>query len=765
MDKPLPPVVQGPITPFSPVVRVTGALQGAVVTVQQNGVTLGQASSGSNANLDVPLSRKPLAGQPVTAVQEMGGVTSDPGPYGVTVIDAPQMLPMPTVVSALHTCMADAMADSLFPGATVYVEIGGQPFAKLMAQVCRQWLSIDPQKPIHAGAQLAIWQELDLGGGQLLKSAVFASLPIPAWMRSENGLQPPKLGTPLQACSTSIAFLDVAGGASTSIDNEGMSETYVNPSNAYLGVGSLPLRKGKLVAQQFMRRCGFESAQTTLDVSPPSPPGAPIVIAPTCPDTRRIRLANLVPGAELHFRRRIDTGAGASSFDNYSVLGVGASEQDLDLPDSIPLSDPVHPVLLEFWQQLCGQPGPNTQSAVRAPAAHQNPPVVREPVFDCTRGLHVQGASAGALLQAFDASTNAPLSQLVSAPVADFVLPLWLPLQTGEKVIVRQTGCNASGDSTVVYVKPAPNPLETPVITPPRPGANTVTLARVLPGASVQLLINGIARTPEISVWADPGIVPVPGAALAENDDVLPVQRVCAVRSRYEGRGTRVEKGRLALNVSPSQVTTGTATKVTVSARDAQTGDAVAGMVSVNGKTVGTTGTPFVLSSKAGDPPASGIVSASPGYVDEPFTITLVAPPPPKWTITFHASPKRQFVGSAIFDLSAAHFQVTSDWDGALKSTVQASPATTSAELATTATIDAPPGSSDTVTITAWVDWACSGGSVNGIYVAPSSGPSAKLTFKIAHNASAHHAYVTARPDIADESHYFMNVLFGSISA
>ena len=235
MNKPLPPVVQGPITPFSPAVRVVGALQGAQVTVLQGGVALGRATAAVNGDLDVNLSRKPVVGQSVVSVQEIGGLTSEPSVYGMLVIDVPQPLPMPNIASTLHTCMVDVLGENLVPGATVHAHIGGQPFGTIVAQQTRQWLSLDPLALINPGSQLMVWQELNVGGGQVLKSATFASLPIPNWIRDEHGLRAPKLGTPLQSCATTIPFLDVAGGASTSIDNEGMNETYVNPNSAFLG--------------------------------------------------------------------------------------------------------------------------------------------------------------------------------------------------------------------------------------------------------------------------------------------------------------------------------------------------------------------------------------------------------------------------------------------------------------------------------------------------------------------------------------------------
>jgi hypothetical protein len=345
----------------------------------------------------------------------------------------------------------------------------------------------------------------------------------------------------------------------------------------------------------------------------------------------------------------------------------------------------------------------------------------------------------------------------------------WFPMVAGHKVFVRQTGCNATGDSDVVVVQPLPAQLPTPDLKTPRPGATKVVLSKVLPGAATQLLVKGTPRSPSLVLWDDPSDMPVFGAPLQEGDDVLPVQMLCAASGRHEGRGVAVTRGRMKVSVSPQSVTTGTTAKVMVTALDTVTGDPVLASVLIDGKPVGMTGTPFALSPKAGDPPPAGVVSEPLAYIDEPFTITLVAPQPASWNITLHASPKRAFLGTAAIDVSQAHFDIVADWDSTLKRGVSASPIVNSPEMVGATSLPTPTGNVKTVTVTAWVDWNTTGGFYNGIYIQPAGGPSNKPVFKINHNASAHNAYLvwTLRyvyDPASDSGSYWIELSLGSIS-
>ena len=110
MAKPMPPTVYGPVTSLNPNVRVTGILPGADVTIFGNGTPLGQATSTTPGEIFVPLIKQPVMGQVITAVQKTSSGTSEPSSQPVIVVDVPNPLPTPVILSALNTCISDIFA-------------------------------------------------------------------------------------------------------------------------------------------------------------------------------------------------------------------------------------------------------------------------------------------------------------------------------------------------------------------------------------------------------------------------------------------------------------------------------------------------------------------------------------------------------------------------------------------------------------------------------------------------------------------------------
>ena len=259
MVKPLPLTIYGPITPISPFVRVTGVLPTATVTVSADGTPIGQAVASNPGELLVPLGVQPTVAQQITAVQKTADGASEPSPQAVSVTAIPDPLPVPVIASALHSCMVDIWAGALVPGAKVVTAIGGQPFGTTVATQPGGWLGLDPTRALPAGTRAEVHQEATVGA-QTLISKVAQSLPIPAFTLTTDHLPPPVLG-PLVACDTARSFLSVVGGAATTIENEGQSESWINPANSYQGNGAPPLprqghRRPAIAALPPLRRVG-----------------------------------------------------------------------------------------------------------------------------------------------------------------------------------------------------------------------------------------------------------------------------------------------------------------------------------------------------------------------------------------------------------------------------------------------------------------------------------------------------------------------------
>lgn len=717
MATPLPLTVHGPITPLSPAVRVTGVLPGADVAILANGTTVGRATATNPGELWVPLTSQPSVGQSISAVQKTADGTSDPSTQTIPVIDVPNPLPVPVIFSDLNTCMVDILAGALVPGAKVFTNIGGTSFGSTIPSQPNSFLGINPSQAIGAGARAEIHQEATIGGA-LRKSGTVQSLPIPAFSTPSDLLPPPMLG-PLVQCDTSRSFLQVTAGASLSIVSETQSESWINPTTAYNGYGAPPLIKGNAVVKQQMPRCQRNGQSATLTVAPGTVPGAPTVTQDLCPQVMRLHVSGLEPGGILHVYRRILHDTAGSSWSQAPVgdLGIAFPSQLVDLPPSLTLTDPTGTVVIALWQSRCAGDGPTTVVKVAAPGGPFAAPTIIEPLFDCGRSIPVKGSHAGATLQAIDVGSGIAISDPYITSDGNFVLPLWFPLLAGQKVLVRQHGCNADGDSLVVRVNALPNPLPIPTIVGPiRPHAPWVKVKGVIPGARLHLFVNNQLRPGSVDCLATEGSIPVSGALLIENDSVFVVQTICDHSSNIEGHGEIVTRGHLKVSAVPPTVNRGSAVSITVTATDADTGIVVNAQVLLNGKNIGSTSVPFSYSPKPGDPNPSGVVHEPVAYFDATFSITLTDP---TWTLFVQAGPLPAYLDTIKIDLTEISWTVTPDWNTTLAKTLTVSPNPPSAT--SSINLQIPTGAVKTVTVTISGKSSTQGGYWNGYTIEPQS--------------------------------------------
>ncbi len=733
MSKPMPLTVYGPVTPISPFVRVTGVLPSAEVNILDNGQPIGHAVAANPGELLVPLTTQPTLGHSITAVQKTSEGTSEPSAQSIPVVDVPDPLPVPVILSALNTCMSDILADGLVPGAQVITSIGGQPFGSSVASQPTSWLGIDSTQQIAPGSQADIHQEAHIGATTRMSKSV-QSPNIPAFQIATDLLPPPVLG-PLVQCDISREFLQAIAGAGTTITNEGQSEFWLNPAAAFHGYGAPPLRKGDAVATQAMPRCKRTGQSVTLPVAPATTPIAPTVGQDLCPQTLRLTASNLAPGGILHVSRKVQTNQAGTAWSETPLgdLGISSPTQPVDLPPDIALSDPAGPVFISLTQERCAGASPETLVKVAPVAGPFGPPKIFEPLFDCSRGIPIQGAHPGAIVQAIDVSSGlVAMSDPVDVTQADFIIWPWFPLAAGKKVLVRQRGCNADGDSPAAKVKQLPQPLPVPkIVEPVRPQAPWVKVTGVVAGARLYLLVNNQLRPGSFDIYADSGIIPVTGTPLADKDTVFVIQKLCDASSNLEGPGLTVKRGNMKVSVAPPQVARGTTAQVVVTAVDADTRSPVSADVLLNGQRVGTTGVPFAYSPKLGDPNPAGIVRNGAAYFDAGFTINLVDP---TWALNLHAGPVPVYLDTIRIDITQITWKVTPDWNAALAKTVVVTPAPPTA-IGSVA-LPVPSGAVKTVTVEISGKWSTQGGNLNGYTVPPQNSTIGTDTKKVAFQGS-----------------------------
>jgi hypothetical protein len=630
--KPIPPVVHGPVVEKAPVVQVSSVLANATVTILVGAGPVGSTIAPANGTVWVPVSGVVMEGQTIVATQQTSEGTSDPSPDGVLVVHLPKPLPSPVFESPMSTCMSQIRMGGLAPGAELTVLVNGDP-TKVVVQTkslrTDDYFDVAPAVGLPVGGKLTAVQ---VAGG-VPPSPTVSSLKIETVVPVEGPLPAPGIGQPLSCGMTSMQLFGMVPAATFTFTNVGNSAAGLNVASAFSAWGAPPLRVGKLEAKQVMPRCQRDGTPVTIPVVPAPPPGPPKFVADICPEVGKVSLTNLVPGARLTLLIRTFEAATPANFSESAFLDAGVSGTDEDFNfDAAALAPPPDRIaVLTARMTMCDSVGPLAVPVKLATAGAAASPTFGAPLFDCARFVLINGAHVGALLRVFMADGVTPLGDSKIAANATVRLGVWFPLHAGMKVIIKQIGCGADATLGPERVNDLPNPLPVPAIVGPvRPGAPLIDIVEGIPGAIVHLFVNNVWRT-SLEVPAKKMQIPAGLPPLADHDTLWTVQTLCDRMSNLEGHPTVVTLGTMSVAVTPSPVTRGISTSVTVSAKDVETGAAiVGGTVTVGGSVASTTGVAFNLLAKPGFPtPIAGVVRQAPAYADAPFGIPLIDPPPP----------------------------------------------------------------------------------------------------------------------------------------
>jgi hypothetical protein len=131
-----------------------------------------------------------------------------------------------------------------------------------------------------------------------------------------------------------------------------------------------------------------------------------------------------------------------------------------------------------------------------------------------------------------------------------------------------------------------------------------------------------------------------------------------------------VTKAALTISTSPAQVTKGKTTNVTVIATETEGGRQVHGLSFTMGGITGSTGTAFAYSPAPNAANPTGTVHGNADYNDAPFSITLVNPVVPKWTLTIDVNnleiemPDPDGINSAVVQVAPLTYTATPSWSG-----------------------------------------------------------------------------------------------------
>jgi hypothetical protein len=705
MTPPLPPVVHGPITPSSPSVQVSAVLEGATVDLVAGGNPIGTNVGGPNGTVWVPISQQPGAGQVVTATQKTADGTSAAA-IGITVVDPPNPLPAPVFVSPspMSNAMSAVLLGGLVPGARVVLRNGGSTIGQAIATNTGQWIDITLGANIAPNSALSARQ--DLNG---IMSPEVGSLPVDTI--GEGPLSAPTIGTPITACESSINVTTAVPAADLVIDNEGTPTTWHNVAATYAAWGAPPFKQGKIVAHQSFPRFNRTSPDTEVPVGAPQPPAQPAIQGDVCPQVGMIRISNLAPAGVLTISTVTPDphNPGAVVITPIGTAGISAETETFYLPPNLQPTTPAGaPVQLVAQQTRCGLTSPESARVGFAqPGGFAGAPIIAPYVYPCTRVIVLQSAHTGAQVVVHSVKTGAPLGDPTLVGASPTVLyRTWFPVSDQETggVEVVQSGCNADGKAQAPLT-PLPDLPVPQVAEPIRPAAPAIYVkGPLLRGAMAHLLVNGKLRASQEATYADAWIA-VPPPALVENDTLIVVQTLCAKSTTRDQHGVTVARGHLKVTVSNPTVERTKTVSETVTATDADTGIPVVGaQVLLDGKPVGTTGTPFVFAPAAGQPSPNGIVKSPTQYFDEPFTITLKDPPPATATLTLNLA--RTVLIYQQLAMASAAWTVTPLWNPAQKVTANGPNATV--------TLPKPPGGSGHVQIQLAATWQAASDNIGG---------------------------------------------------
>jgi hypothetical protein len=529
MPKPLPPVVDGPITEISPQVYVDNVLPDATVTVYNDPAAtniVGTAKSTSPGAIWVPLTKPIAAGDPITARQIYTGSSikvtglSDPSNVPVPVLPVPNPLPSPAFVSGMCTCMDSVLLDGLIPGTTLTIMMGGATLVNAKVNQTPEWFQL-ATVPIAAGAILSAWQYVGVN-----KSPTVPSLPVPV----AGPLRSPAITPPLLDCATNLGLSNLVPGADLKVINGGAESFVTNAWDSYNLNGVPPLQLGPLTAQQYFTRCEqIKPGPIAMFTVKKAAPDFPKVAYTPCVDVTQLTVSNLI-GGEILTVEVSYSNKGGPVVESLGSQGVSGGTATVNLPKDWYPADAIGAVKLRIEVTLCDVPLPNpgyTEVTVGQTGGPFPAPTLPANLFECARSVQVANAHPGALIQLFSDPGMVPRSDAVVAAAAELVMDLWTPLFTGETLVVQQSGCMANGQSKVV-VKAIPRELTPPYFTGPvRPGEDPIPLAGVYAGAQVYLFVNGVLRS-HMDGLTENVSIPSGSPSLAVGDKLGVIQALCA---------------------------------------------------------------------------------------------------------------------------------------------------------------------------------------------------------------------------------------------
>ena len=529
----LPPRIIGPVSECSDVIWVQGQMPGALVEIEDDTGAVVASDVVSSADATVAVTGSLSPGRQLSARQELGADSSDWSPETVEVLSRPDPLGPGIFSQPVFRCARCLWIDGLLPGARVQISqagtvLGTGSSVKGYARVSlSQALTADP-----------VLLEQEACGAPGEPRETFPIEP-PASERRDNRLPPPKVESPLQECRTRLTISEVFPGARVELERS------MGPNGAacfdlpslWWGMNP-PLALNETIrARQMFLDCEIFSdwSSPPVAVGPLEPVPVPVIIEPLCAEGTTVRICNLLAGATVKLIIANSSHHGLAGGDEFFATAPEDGCFDFIVPaPGLPAGG-----LVGATQTLCARESELAGPVMVMEAPEELPrPVVEDPLYACSITVRVSNLHPGTRVYV----SAEGIGVIGEAHVLEEEMDITVSpaLMAGWKITAWAIGCGKVSEiSGPVEVQEPPEELPPPVVVEPVHTCDRkVTVRDLIPGASVDIYVNG--------VWAGRGMagasedeISVDILPLEEGDQVHAVQKLCEVVSR-PGRAATV---------------------------------------------------------------------------------------------------------------------------------------------------------------------------------------------------------------------------------
>lgn len=518
----LPPRVIGPLSECSSRVRVQGHLTGATVTIFANGAVVA-TDTATWSDQTFSLTTSLTAGQEITATQTIGMDTSIVSPEVVIVQAKPPVIGGVGFRSHLNQCGECVWLEGLVPGAKVEVRDG--------ATVIGSGESYDGNARFHLSTPLAAGMTITAQQEACGSSGIITNGPsVDIIAEQMQALPTPVVLSPLRECERRVTVSNIVHGAHVVLMRSAGPNihTCFDLDSLWIGVHP-PLALGEVISarQELHGRCHLRSADAVpVVVEDNTPVPVANVVPPLCAGNTTVVLTGVVMGARVKI---LVNGA-----------DIGEAESPVDGTYDVLVPPLVGGTIVTAIQELCGEwSAPGIGVLVDTAPSSLPTPKIHEPLFACGAAVRVSNLHVGGRVYIYSTLLHAPIGERTAdqEEVDVVVAPL---LIQGDTIFAVQRGCGlVSSESDAVIVGMAEQLQPPQVVDPIYSCDPTVRVVNTVPGARVDVYVNGIFRGTAVGGGNDVQ-VGVSGQ-LHVGDLVTAMQRLCDDSTRMS-RPVRVQE-------------------------------------------------------------------------------------------------------------------------------------------------------------------------------------------------------------------------------